>query len=185
MGICQPLGHCLLVPGDRQVWALLPWPAARHWAGVELALVLQTAYQRGLGKDPETLGLEAALLRWIPVVGMRPRARDLPWDTRQELWGEGAYLQFVRQRLERFKGGNGIPLRGLGDLTGLLLRAGVDWRLAWELDLADLLACLRLRHDPEEARLEELGAALERELTQDPSLEALIWPTQAPDWSLN
>ena len=184
MKLCQPLGHCLLVPGDRQVWALLPWPAARHWAGVELALVLQTAYQRGLGQDPETLSLEAALLRWIPVVG-GSRPRNLSWDTRQELWGEGAYLQFVRQRLERFKGGNGIPLRGLGDLTGLLLRAGVDWRLAWELDLADLLACLRLRHDPEEAKLEELGEALEQELAQDPSLEALIWPTQAPDWSLN
>jgi len=182
--LCQPLGHCLLVPGDRQVWALLPWPAARHWVGVELALVLQSAYQRGLGQDPETLSLEAALLRWIPVVG-GSRPRDLPWDTRQELWGEGAYLQFVRQRLERFKGGDGIPLRGPGDLMGLLLRSGIDYRLVWELDLADLLACLRLRHDPEEAKLEELGAALEREMAQDPSLEALIWPTQAPDWSLN
>jgi len=165
-----------LVPGDRQVWALRPWPAARHWVGMELALVLQSAYQRGLGQDLETLSLEEALLRWIPVVGIRPRARDLPWDTRQELWGEGVYLQFVRQRLERFRGGDGIPLRGLGDLVGLLLRAGVDYRLAWELDLADLLACLRLRHDPEEVKLEELGAALERELAQDPSLEALIWP---------
>jgi hypothetical protein len=148
---------------------------------VELALVLQSAYQRGLGQDPETLGLEAALLRWIPVVG-GGLPRDLPRDTRQELWGEGAYLQFVRQRLERFKGGNGIPLRGPGDLAGLLLRAGIDWRLAWEHDLADLLACLRLRHDPEEAKLEELGEALEQELAQDPSLEALIWPTLGQDW---
>ena len=142
--------------------------------------MLQSAYQRGLGQDPETLSLETALLRWIPVVG-GGRPRDLPWNTRQELWGEGAYLQFVRQRLERFKGGNGIPLRGPGDLAGLLLRAGVDWRLAWDLDLADLLACLRVRHDPEEVKLEELSEVLERELAQDPSLEALIWPTPGQD----
>jgi len=175
--LCLPLRHVLLAPGHRQVYGLLPWVAAHHWVGAEVAAVLQSAYQQGRGGDPETAALEGALLRWIPVVGGIPlQVADLPPEVRHELWGEGVYLRFLQSRVERVQAaGRGVPLLGLGSLVGILQRAGFAPELAWRLDLADLVLALR---DPESASLDALGDALEQELAQNPELEAAIWPTQ-------